>query len=79
MVTLGPDAGFIVELFLDQENYMLEGLSRKAGARLVTHDPEHAAYPDEYGNDLQPNTASSIAIQKVRAYELHLSRDFHKL
>jgi len=44
---------------------MLEKLSQKAGARLVVHDSSHAPYPDEFGIDLQPNTASSLAIQMV--------------
>ncbi len=55
-----------MELFLDQDNYMLKKLSKKAGVRVVVHDPELAPLPDEYGLDLQPNTASSISIRKVR-------------
>ncbi|XP_059081142.1 degenerin deg-1-like [Tigriopus californicus] len=43
---------------------MLKKLSKKAGARLVIHDTRSPPLPDEYGIDLQPNTASSIAIQK---------------
>ncbi len=38
-------------------------ISKKAGARIVIHDPEVPALPDEYGLDMQPNSASSIAIQ----------------
>lgn len=55
-----------LQLFLDQDSYMLKGLSQKAGVRLIIHNP--ATYPlaDEYGIDLQPNTANSIAIQMVR-------------
>ena len=52
-----------MELYLDQSNYMLNNLAKKAGARIVIHDPEIPPLPDEYGLDLQPNTASSIAIQ----------------
>lgn len=44
---------------------MLKKLSKKAGARLVIHDPNSPPLPDEYGLDLQPNTASSISIQRV--------------
>ncbi len=51
-----------MELFLDQDNYMLKKLSKKAGARMVVHDPYHYAYPDEDGVDMQPNTASSAAV-----------------
>eukprot|EP00094_Tigriopus_californicus_P004881 TCALIF_04699-PA protein Name:"Similar to SCNN1A Amiloride-sensitive sodium channel subunit alpha (Cavia porcellus)" AED:0.34 eAED:0.34 QI:34/0.25/0.2/0.4/1/1/5/0/314 len=61
----GITNGFSIQLFLDQENYMLKKLSKKAGARLVIHDTRSPPLPDEYGIDLQPNTASSIAIQKV--------------
>lgn len=57
-------AGLSVELFLDQENYMLKKLSKRAGARLVIHDPWMPPLPDEYGADLRPNTAASFAIHK---------------
>ena len=59
--------GFSIQLYLDQDNYMLNKLSKKAGARLVIHDPHSTPLPDEYGVDLQPNTASSISIQRVRS------------
>lgn len=62
---LCSETGFSVEVFLDQDNYMLNKLSKKAGARMVLHEPELPALPDEYGQDLQPNTASSVAIQLV--------------
>ena len=57
--------GLSVEVFLDQSNYMLNKLSKKAGARLVIHDPAVPPLADEYGIDLQPNTASSISIQQA--------------
>ena len=57
--------GLSVEVFLDQSNYMLNKLSKKAGARLVIHDPAVPPLADEYGIDLQPNTASSVSIQQV--------------
>ena len=44
---------------------MLKKLSKKAGARLVIHDPDSPPLADEYGIDLQPNTASSISVQQV--------------
>ena len=50
---------------MDQDNYMWNKLSVKAGARLVIHDPDSTPLADEYGIDLQPNTATSIAIQLV--------------
>lgn len=57
--------GIKVELFLDQDNYMLQKLSKNAGSKLVIHDPSLPPLPDEYGIDMQPNTASSIALQTV--------------
>ena len=59
----GIDNGFAMEVFLDQSYYMLNNLAKKAGARITVHDPELPPLTDEYGMDLQPNTASSIAIQ----------------
>ena len=59
----GTSYGLSVEIFLDQTNYMLNKLSKKAGARIVIHDPANPPLPDEYGMDLRPNTASSIAVQ----------------
>ena len=58
-------SGLSVEVFLDQSNYMLNKLSKKAGARLVIHDPAVPPLADEFGIDLQPNTASSISIQQA--------------
>ncbi len=57
--------GLTVELFLDQENYMLKKLSKKAGIRMVLHDPYLPPLPEDNGLDLMPNTASSISIQRV--------------
>ncbi len=61
----GKANGFTAEIFLDQANYMLNKLSKKAGARVVLHSPYTPALPDEYGIDLAPNTASSVAITLV--------------
>jgi hypothetical protein len=36
---------------------MLAKLSKNAGAKIVIHDPALPAIPDEYGIDMQPNTA----------------------
>ena len=44
---------------------MLAKLSKNGGAKIVLHDPNLPPLPDEYGIDMQPNTASSIAIQTV--------------
>ena len=61
----GNKNGFSLELFIDQSNYMLNKLSTKAGIRLVIHHPFSIPMADEYGMDLQPNTASSVAVQMV--------------
>jgi hypothetical protein len=61
-----------VEIFLDQTYYMLNKLSKRAGAKVVVHDPKTAPLPDEYGLDLQPNTASSMAVQKTDISRLEL-------
>lgn len=58
--------GFSASIFIDQENFMLNRLTKNAGAKIVVHDPSMAPMPDEYGIDLQPNTGSSIAVQAVR-------------
>ena len=64
----GTSNGLTVEVFLDQDNYMLKKLSKKAGARLVIHDASSPPLADEYGINLQPNTASSVAIQQVKSF-----------
>ena len=61
-----------MEIFLDQTYYMLNKLSKRAGAKVVVHDPKTAPLPDEYGLDLQPNTASSMAVQKTDITRLEL-------
>ena len=50
---------------MDQGNYMLNKLTPNAGAKLVIHEAENPPLPDEKGIDLQPNTETSVAIQKV--------------
>ena len=62
----GVSNGLSFEMFLDQFNYMLEGLSPKAGARVVIHSPYAFPMTDAYGIDLQPGTASSLSIQMVK-------------
>ncbi len=46
---------------------MLQKFSKNAGAKIVIHDPYLPPLPDEYGIDMQPNTASSVALQTVRS------------
>ena len=54
-----------MEVFLDQSNYMKNRLSKKAGGKIVIHDPNTPPLPNEYGLELRPNTASSIAVQVI--------------
>ena len=59
----GVSNGLTIELFLHQYNYMLEGLSQKAGVRVVIHSPHSFPMVDASGIDLSPGAASSLAIQ----------------
>ena len=62
--------GLSIEVFIDQANYMIKKLSKRAGVRLVLHDPKVPPLPEEYGLDLAPNTASSMAVQLVSTSRL---------
>ena len=55
---------------------MLQKLSKNAGAKIVVHDPSLPPLPDEYGIDMRPNTASSVAVQTVRGHLSMTSRTF---
>ena len=57
--------GLEVELVLDQRGYMSGTLSQKAGMRIAVHSPHLHPLVDEFGLDVEPGTASSIAIQLV--------------
>ncbi len=50
---------------LDQRGYMSGTLSQKAGMRIAVHSPHLHPLVDEFGLDVEPGTASSIAIQLV--------------
>ena len=39
MTVTGSDNGLVLELFLDQTNYMYNKLTKSAGARITIHDP----------------------------------------
>ena len=58
-------SGLSLQIFLDQDNYMLNKLTPNAGAKLVIHESQSPPLPDDKGIDLQPNTETSVAIQKV--------------
>ena len=38
---------------------------KNVGAKIVVHDPALPPMPDEYGIDIQPNSANTIAVQAV--------------
>ena len=71
----GATSGLEVELHLDQMNYMAGAISQKAGARLAVHPPDSFPGIDGFGLDLQPGTASSVAIQLVRDHYTSFWRD----
>ena len=75
----GVNYGLTVEMFLDQDNYMLKKLSKNAGARVVVHDPYSIPLPDEFGINLQPNTATGVAVQKVRRLQTCWAAKFYCL
>ena len=52
-------------MFLDQGNYMRNNLTKKGGARVILHSPYEAPLPDEYGIDIEPNTAVSVGVSMV--------------
>ncbi len=58
--------GLDIEIFLDQPKYMSGELSQQAGARVVVHNAATSPLVDELGLNVQPGTASSIAVQMVR-------------
>ncbi|XP_040583485.1 epithelial sodium channel subunit gamma-like [Lepeophtheirus salmonis] len=60
----GAANGIELSFFVDQDNYIVSRLSEKAGVRIIIHEPGDFPLPDENGIDLQPGTATSIAIQK---------------
>ncbi|XP_040571156.1 epithelial sodium channel subunit gamma-like isoform X2 [Lepeophtheirus salmonis] len=56
--------GLSLELYLNQDNYMQKGLSRKAGATVVIHDGAVLPQIEEFGHQIPPKTATSIALEK---------------
>ena len=70
----GVSNGLSIEMFIDQTNYMINKLSKRAGVRLVLHDPTTPPLPEEYGLDLAPNTANSMAVQMVIIFMVWPSR-----
>ncbi len=64
-MTLVVCTGLHVELFLDQISYMAGTLSEKAGVRIAVHNSHIHPMVDEFGLDVEPGTATSIAIQLV--------------
>ena len=72
-------AGLELVLFLDQENYMLNKMTQSSGAKIVVHDPGLSPLLDEFAIDLQPGTATSIALQVVsRVDDVESVNDFEQ-
>ncbi len=57
-----------MELFLDQHNYMSGALTEKAGIRIAVHNAYVYPLVDDFGLDVEPGTATSIAIQLVQQW-----------
>ncbi len=68
------EKGLEVELVLDQRGYMSGTLSQKAGMRIAVHSPHLHPLVDEFGLDVEPGTASSIAIQLVKKIRFRLEK-----
>ncbi len=56
----GVANGMTIALYANEANYMKNGLSSKAGSRLIIHPVNLAPQPDEEGLDLHPGQASSV-------------------
>ena len=60
----GPAFGLTLILNLDQANYMKQGQSKQAGARMAVHPPDLNPLVDEEGMDLFPHTLTHASIQE---------------
>ena len=61
----GPTFGLSMVLSLEQRNYMRQGQSKQAGARLVINSPDLNPLVDEEGMDLFPSTLTHASIQET--------------
>lgn len=57
-------AGLKLNLFIDSNQYVSE-LSHAAGARIVIHDQDELAFPDEEGINALPGISTSVGVRKV--------------
>ena len=63
----GSVLGLNIVLNIEQFQYLKQGLTPSAGARVTIHDTEVRPLVDEYGMNVEPNKATSFAIVKVRS------------
>ena len=61
----GPNLGLHIELNLDQKEYMLNGLTKSAGARVTFHNSTIRPLVDEFGHNVQPSTSTNFALEAV--------------
>lgn len=59
----GPNLGLTIELNLDQQQYMRNGLTKSAGARVTFHNSSFRPLVDEFGHDIQPSTSTNFALE----------------
>ena len=67
--------GLNIVLNIEQFQYLKQGLTPSAGARVTIHDTEIRPLVDEYGMNVEPNKATSFAIVKVRSVLVLLIRE----
>ena len=63
----GSVLGLNIVLNIEQFQYLKQGLTQSAGARVTIHDTEVRPLVDEYGMNVEPNKATSFALVKVRS------------
>ena len=61
----GPTFGLSMVISLEQHNYMKQGQSKQAGARLVVNSPDLNPLVDEEGLDLFPSTMTHASVQET--------------
>ena len=63
-------AGLKLNLFIDSDQYIPQ-LSHASGARIVIHDQDELAFPDEEGINALPGISTSVGVRKVKDNPKH--------
>ena len=61
----GVNMGLVLSIDIEQQDYMKNGLTTKAGARVTIHSSNRRALTEEFGKDVPPATSTSFAIHEV--------------